>query len=74
MSKPRGLAVDVFGNLIVCDEGNKALNVYKLDGTFVKSIKSHLVGCPCSIAVYPSIELVQMIVSDLEKKSFIRVL
>lgn len=74
LSKPRGLAVDVFGNLIVCDEGNKALNVYKLDGTFVKSIKSHLVGCPCSIAVYPSIQPVQMIVSDLEKKSFIRVL
>ena len=32
---PRALAVDAFGNLIVCDTGNKKLKVFTLDGKFL---------------------------------------
>ena len=71
LSKPRGLAVDIFGNLIVCDEENKMLNVYKLNGTCVGRIMCDFFGCPCSIAVYPSIQPARIIVSDLDRKSFI---
>ena len=71
LSKPRGLAIDVFGNLIVCDEENKALEVYKLCGTFVGSIKGDFWGCPYSIAVYPCIQPARIIVSDIDTRSFI---
>ena len=71
LSKPRGLAIDVFGNLIVCDEENKALKVYKLYGTFVGSIKGDFWGCPYSIAVYPCMQPARIIVSDIDTKSFI---
>lgn len=73
LSTPRGLVVDVFENLIVCDEENKSLNFYKLDGTFFKSIRSPMLDCPFSIAVFPSIRAAWFLVSDLERKIFIRV-
>lgn len=50
--RPVGLAIDKFNNLIVCDRGNKRLQVFSLDGKFVNSfgLESNL-GCPESVAV-----------------------
>ena len=36
-----GFAIDKFNNLIVCDEGNKRLQIFRLDGTFVTKIEEH---------------------------------
>ena len=41
MSKPRGLDVDAFGNLIVCDAEKKTLNFFKLEGKFLKGIRNN---------------------------------
>lgn len=34
---PRSLVVDAFDNLIVCDSGNKRLQMFTQDGTFLSS-------------------------------------
>ena len=36
---PAGLAVDKFNNLVVCDAGNCSVQIFKLEGKFVNSIK-----------------------------------
>ena len=38
LSRPIGLAVDKFNQLIVCDRGNKRLQIFTLDGKFVTKI------------------------------------
>ena len=38
---PTGLAIDKFNNLIVCDEGNRRLQIFRLDGTFVTKIEEY---------------------------------
>ena len=51
---PAGLAIDKFNNLIVCDEGNKSLQIFRLDGTFVTKIEEHFSkndGTPNYVAV-----------------------
>ena len=73
LSKPRGLDVDAFGNLIVCDAENKTLNFFKLEGKFLKRIHNNLLDCPWSIAVSPSTLLPQLIIADPVKKSVIAV-
>ena len=41
LNRPIGLAIDKFNNLIVCDERNKRLQIFRLDGTFVPKIAEH---------------------------------
>ena len=38
---PAGLAFDKFNNLIVCNLGNRRLQIFRLDGTFVTKIAEH---------------------------------
>ena len=52
---PTGLAIDKFNRLIVCDEGNRRLQLFTLDGKFVAKVagsffdlNSCLVGCAVS--------------------------
>ena len=52
---PTGLAIDKFNRLIVCDGGNRRLQLFTLDGKYVAKVagsffyhKSHLVGCAVS--------------------------
>ena len=54
-SGPTGLAIDKFNRLIVCDTGNKRLQLFTLDGKYVAKVAgsffdhdSHLVGCAVS--------------------------
>ncbi|XP_078359456.1 uncharacterized protein LOC144643932 [Oculina patagonica] len=57
LSKPLGLAVDKFNNLIVCDGDNSNLKVFTLEGKFVNTIQGQSIfglkwlECPLSIAV-----------------------
>ena len=39
LSKPIGLAIDKFNHLIVCDGGNKRLQLFTLDGKFVAKVE-----------------------------------
>lgn len=71
LSKPRGLAVDAFGSLIVCDEENKSLSFFKLTGTFLKMIRRDRLDCPWSISVSPSTLSAWFIVADPNTKSVI---
>ena len=41
LKDPAGLAIDKFNNLIVCDSGNKRLQLFTLDGKFVTKIEQH---------------------------------
>ena len=41
LNSPVGLAIDKFNNLIVCDVGNRRLQIFRLDGTFVTKIGGH---------------------------------
>ena len=52
---PTGLAIDKFNRLIVCDAGNRRLQLFTLDGKYVAKVagsffdhNSHLVGCAVS--------------------------
>ena len=67
--EPRGLDVDAFGNLIVCDAKNKTLKIFKLEGKFLNGIRNNQLECPWSIAVSSSIP--SFIVADPVKKSVI---
>ena len=42
LSWPRGIAIDKFNNLIVCDSDNNRLQVFTLDGRFVNTIKEQI--------------------------------
>ena len=56
---PAGLAVDRFSNLVVCDVGNRRLQIFTLDGKLVSKIKGRHTGlaCPYSVAVSPTGQL-----------------
>ena len=54
-SCPTGLAIDKFNRLIVCDAGNRRLQLFTLDGKYVAKVagscfdhNSHLIGCAVS--------------------------
>ena len=64
---PAGLAIDNFNNLIVCDAGNKTVQVFTLRGEFLHLI--HRFGncdCPCSVAVTTDGDIM---VSEITSKS-----
>ena len=42
LSDPLGLAVDAFRNLIVCDNGDRKLKMFTLDGKFLTSINEEI--------------------------------
>lgn len=71
LSKPHGLDVDAFGNLIVCDAENKTLKFFTLEGNFLKGIGEDLLECPWSIAVSPSTQWPLFIIADPVKKSVV---
>ena len=50
LNKLDGLAIDKFNNLIVCDCGNRRLQVFSLDGKFVNSVTEGI-EVPRSVAV-----------------------
>ena len=47
---PRGIVIDKFNNLIVCDNENDRLQVFALDGKFINSVKEEMES-PWSVAV-----------------------
>ena len=54
LDHPVGLAIDKFNNLIVCDAGNRRLQIFGLDGTFVTKTKKPFSkdgSCPWSVAM-----------------------
>ena len=71
LQKPRGLAIDTFSNLVVCDEEHKTLNVFRLDGTFLNTAGSNKIDCPWSIAVSLAAPWPFLIVADPRKKSVV---
>ena len=60
-NRPAGLAIDMFGRLIVCDRNNNRLQVFTLDGKFVTKIE---LGRPTFAAVSNKGHL---LVTDLKK-------
>ena len=50
LSRPYGLTVDRFGNLVVCDSNNKRLQFFSLEGKFLNSFDKGM-EYPCSAAV-----------------------
>ncbi|XP_078359410.1 uncharacterized protein LOC144643898 [Oculina patagonica] len=52
LNEPAAIAIDKFNNLIICDTGNKRMQIFSLDGKFVNSVvlKSRL-DFPASVAV-----------------------
>ena len=50
LNQPTGLAIDKFNNLIMCDKGNRRLQVFSLDGKFVNSVTEGM-DSPRSVAV-----------------------
>ena len=66
LGHPAALAVDRFSNLVVCDAGNKRLQIFTLDGKFVRTIQSHHTGIvfPYFLAVSPT---GQLCITDVEK-------
>ena len=54
LNRPIGLAFDKFNNLIVCDAGNRRLQIFRFDGTFITKIEEHFSnndGIPNYVAV-----------------------
>ena len=49
LSKPLGLVIDPFNNLVVCDGGNSDLKVFSLEGKFLYKITSSSLKHPCSV-------------------------
>ena len=64
---PAGLAIDKFNNLIVCDAGNKRVQVFTLRGEFLYEIHTFENRyCPCSVYVTTGGDVV---VSEITTKS-----
>ena len=63
---PAGLAVDSFSNLVVCDPGNRRLQIFTLDGKLVSKMQGHHTGLlgPDYVAVSPT---GQLCITDFEK-------
>ena len=68
-----GLTIDRFNNLVVCDSGNKRLQVFTLDGKFVSKIEGQHIGFknPFSVAVSRT---GQLFVTDRENPHCVYVL
>ena len=66
LGHPVGLAVDSFSNLVVCDFGNRRLQIFTLDGKVVSIIEGQHTGLvnPYSVAVSPT---GQLYITDVEK-------
>lgn len=71
LQKPRGLAIDTFNNLVVCDEEHKTLNVFSLDGTLLNTVSSTKIDCPWSIAVSSAARWPFLIMADPRKRSVV---
>ena len=71
LSKPRGLGVDTYNNLVVCDEENKALKVFKLNGTFLNMASNKNLDCPWCIAVSSCTRWPLLYITDPKKKSIV---
>jgi len=56
LSKPLGLAIDRFNNLVVCDGGNSELKVFTLDGKFINKVIPFFTSLehPCSVTLSSS--------------------
>ena len=65
LNGPAGLAIDRFGNLVVCDRGNSRLQMFTLDGKFLSTIAGQHAGLvrPRSVAVSTT---GQLFVTDVE--------
>ena len=61
---PRGMAIDKFNNLVVCDSYNSKLQIFTLDGKFLGSVNEEMEH-PLSVAVSMRAEL---LVCDLEAR------
>ena len=48
-SEPRGLVIDKFNRLIICDERNRRLQLFTLDGKYIAQIAGSIFerGFPC---------------------------
>ena len=66
LGKPLGLTIDVFNNLIVCDEAKGNLQVFTLEGKFVNTI--NYVERPLSVALHINGLL---LIVDASKKSVV---
>ena len=66
LHNPAGLAVDRFSNLVVCDYGNRRIQIFTLDGKFVTKIQGQHTSLlyPYSVAVSPT---GQLCFTDLKK-------
>ncbi len=53
LSQPTGLAVDKFNHLIVCNAGNRRLQVFTLDGKFLTKVEQHF--CENSFLFYVAV-------------------
>ena len=53
LNRPRGLAIDRFLNLVVCDSGNRRLQFFTIEGKFVSTVEGKQSGLvdPRSVAV-----------------------
>ena len=54
LKHPVGLVIDKFNNLLVCDAGNRRLQTFRLDGTFVTKTEKRFSeenSCPWSVAI-----------------------
>ena len=67
LSSPTSLSVDSFSNLMVCDYGNKRVQIFTLGGDLVSKIEGEHAGlvCPFSVAVSPTGKLY---ITDKEKR------
>ena len=54
---PTDLSVDSFSNLVVCDPGNRRLQIFALDGKLVSKIQHTGLQSPRSVAVSPTGQL-----------------
>lgn len=69
LSQPRGLVIDTFNNLVVCDKKKKTLTVFKLDGTFLNTAtNNNILSCPSSVAALSTNESPWLIIADSKNK------
>jgi len=50
LREPTGLTIDRFGNLVVCDDGNKRIQFFSLEGKFLNSVNEEMES-PSSVAI-----------------------
>ena len=51
LREPRGLAIDKFNNLVVCDSENDRLQFFSLEGKFLNSVTAEEISRPRTVAV-----------------------